>query len=148
MHGFLKYLLTLINISGIIKSMNKMNRLINKIDNSIDSRLPQSEEARRRRKNRIKRPVAALALTGVILGGGKAVHETYDAPTFSESTTTYTVQPGEGLWNAVDGIEDLNSVDRRDAVDYVEHMPQNEKVLEDGLQVDETIVVPVSIESN
>jgi hypothetical protein len=121
--------------------MNRLTKALDAIDHSIDSRLPQTPEAIRRRRNRILRPVAAVALAGVVWGIGSS----FEGPTFSESTTTYTVNEGEGLLDAVNEIDNINSIDSRDAVQYVEELPENQEVLEDGLQVHETVTIPLGV---
>jgi hypothetical protein len=76
-------------------------RIINKIDNAIDSRLPQSNEAIRRRKNRILKPVAALAIAGFLVGGYKTIEHAIAMPSFSEETHTLIAEPGEGIQSIV-----------------------------------------------
>lgn len=123
-----------------------MNKLIDTIDHKIDSTLPQSPEAIRRRKNRILKPVAVFALAGSIFAGYKIAEHAMAAPHFSEMTKSYTVEPGNGLYDAVETIEGINSISKADAVDYVEQLPKNKDALEDGLQPGEQLVVPESVE--
>jgi len=125
---------------------NRMNSMIGRIDNYIDSKLPQSEEARERRKKRLIRPVAIVALAATIFGGYKLMEHTTAEPTFSETTTTYTVEPGDGTMRAAEQVQGVASVDIRAATHYIENMPENTTVLEDGLQPGEVLVIPESVE--
>lgn len=81
--------------------------------------------------------LVASAAAGAAIGNATA-------PEFSEETVTYTVQPGDGLYDAAENIQ--GSFDMRDAVDYIEELPQNAVTLEDGLQPGETISIPISTE--
>ena len=121
-------------------------RIINKIDNAIDSRLPQSREAIRRRKNRILKPVAALAIAGSLVGGYKTIEHAIAMPSFSEETHTLIAEPGEGIQSIVQrGIEGIETIDYRDAISYVEALPENADTFADGmLQQGEPVVVPES----
>jgi hypothetical protein len=121
---------------------------IDKLDTAIDNRLPQSEEARRRRRNRIHKPLAVLAVGVSLFGGAKAIEHAAKAPDFSEQTHTLIAEDGEGLQSIVQrGIEGIDSIDYRDAVDYVYKMTENETTFADGiLQLGEPVVVPESVE--
>lgn len=98
-----------------------------------------------------KHPIASKLLAGVALssvalfGGIKAV-EHFSGPEFSESTTTYTVEPGDGLQVVVGNIEGIDSIDWRDAVSYVRDMPENESVFENNqLDPGESVTIPESV---
>jgi hypothetical protein len=86
--------------------------------------------------------IAVSLATGAAAAGAAIGSAT--TPEFSEETTTYTVQPGDGLYDAAENIQ--GSFDMRDAVDHIENLPQNAVTLEDGLQPGETISIPVSTE--
>lgn len=121
-------------------------RFVEKIDNYIDSRLPQSKEALKRRKNRILKPIAAIAIAGSLFGGYKVVEHAFAAPNFSEETHTLIAENGEGMQSIVErGIEGIETIDYRDAVSYVESLPENADTFADGvLQQGEPVVVPES----
>ena len=87
---------------------------------------------------------AAVVTTGV-LGLNAMGSDTEQAPTFSQETTTYPIQNGEGLYNAAESIPGINTVDIRDAVHEISVNPANIDILSDGLQAGEQIHVPVSI---
>lgn len=85
---------------------------------------------------------AGLAVLGGIAG------EAFAEPEFSEQTKTVIAEDGDGMQSLLDkaGIEGLGEIDWRDAAAYVEQLPENAGVFEDGLQVGETVTVPISIE--
>lgn len=117
--------------------------VVDKIDAQIDKRLPQTPEAIRKRRNRILIPMAAIAAGAVVVFGGKAAFEHFSEPTFSSETTNFTfTQEQNDLWSAAQEIEGLG--DPRDGVAYIESMPENKEALDDGIQLGETISIPVS----
>lgn len=129
------------------KKMKRIERILDTIDTNIDSRLPQSAEAVRRRRNRIVMPLATLAAAGVILGGSEIIQEIRETPAFSSETTGYITQEGDSLFTVVTHIQGIDTVDYRAAVDYVAGLPQNAAVLQDGLQPNELVTIPLSVES-
>jgi|GEM_PF-1590509 len=88
---------------------------------------------------------AVASATVGVLGLSAMEPEVQDVPTFSEETNTYTVQDGDGIYNAVDSIPGINTIDRGDALSHIAGDPANIDVLKDGLQAGEQLVVPVSI---
>ena len=88
---------------------------------------------------------AAAASVAAFAGINAVDSESVSIPTFSEQTTTYTVQDGEGLYDAAESIPGINSIDVRDAVEHISVDPANIDILKDGLQVGEQISVPISI---
>lgn len=109
---------------------------------NIDKKLTSKAELPRKKHGTVK-TVAVVALIGAGVLGGKAIYEQVVAPpTFSSETTTYTVNPGDGLLNAAEQIKGLR--DNREGVSYIVKMPENQEVLSDGLQPGETLVIPVS----
>ncbi len=86
--------------------------------------------------------LAVVAAAGTAATVANAVSE---PPTFSEKTTEYTVQPGDGLYTVVESIPGINTIDERDAIEHVSVDPANIDVLKDGLQPGERIEVPISI---
>lgn len=99
--------------------------------------------------NRAVATGAAVLVSGTALATGFAVGAAaLEGPTFSEDTKTYTVEDGDGLYNAAEQIEGVNSIDIRDAVTHIETAPVNLDVLKDGLQVGEQIEIPVSVEGH
>ena len=67
------------------------------------------------------------------------------APTFSEETTTVAAVNGDSIFSIVNKVPGSDTVDIRDAVDFVSTRPVNSDVLKDGLQIGEQIEVPISI---
>lgn len=124
--------------------MNNETKIVNKLSEIFG--LPQSQEAIDRRKSRIWKPLGALALAA---SGALLAYNSYavNNPTFSEESHSYVMQSGEGLWDAVETIKGIDSIDIRDAVYFVENDPRNQKALSDGLQVGESIEVPDSVET-
>lgn len=116
--------------------------VVDGIDEVIDAHLPQSEEAINRRKNRILKPLAVVAVVAALGVGGKVAYETFRSPNFSDQTTTYTFEDGEGPLDAAAAIEGLG--DDRDGVAYIQNMPENQEAFSDGIQRGETITIPIS----
>ncbi len=109
---------------------------------------PASRETASARVRRSRGAVAAALTVAVAAGGVAVTHDALAAPEFSEETTTYTVQPGDGLYDAAEDILGSDSIDTRDAVDYISADPANIDVLKDGLQPGEQIVIPISVEGH
>jgi len=86
----------------------------------------------------------ALAVGGTA-GIAVAANEALKSASFSEETTTYTVEPGDGLFSAIQHIEGIETINKWDAVEHVQSDPANIDVLKDGLQPGEQLVVPVSV---
>lgn len=158
--------LTFISISGIMKRMK--NTTTNSIDQSFkdiesmqerdfirlsserarsmsDQNYSQSEENQEvqppKRSKKLLKALSVAAVVGTGLAGGKAIFDQYSPPTFSSETTTYTVNPGDGLLDVAEQIEGLG--DSREGVSHITKMPENQEALSDGLQPGETIVIPV-----
>lgn len=93
--------------------------------------------------------LGAIALVAVGIAGtiyaANEFHEMAQGPEFSQETTEYKVQPGDGIWDASRQIENVETISKNDAVDYIQDMPENAEALSDGLQPNETIVVPKSV---
>jgi hypothetical protein len=98
-------------------------------------------------KRRIIGAGVGVALAAGAGAGGIAIANAVnsDSPTFSEKTTEYTVQPDDTLSGIVEKIPGINTIDERDAIEYVSVDPANIDVLKDGLQPSEIIEVPISI---
>lgn len=90
---------------------------------------------------KIAATAGVLLATGAAMGG---LANEFDAPEFSEETTTYTVEEGDGLWAAAQNV--LGNHDVRDAIAHIEADPANIDVLKDGLQPGEQLIIPVSVE--
>lgn len=107
----------------------------------------QNEVSPRVRRNRIVAAATGAVIgAGGIAGVGYAAHEALEPASFSEETTTYTVEPGDGIFAAAQQVEGIESVDMRDAVDHIKADPANIDVLQDGLQPGEQLIIPVSVE--
>ncbi len=119
--------------------------IIDKADSYIDSKLPQSPEAIKKRRNRILKPAAVIALGATFFTGYNIAKEATSEPTFSEQTVSYVVEPGDGLQRAAEGVEGYKTVDIRDVQQHIQDLPQNEDALEDGLQPGEILDIPASV---
>ena len=107
---------------------------------------PSVPAQKQERSKKIGKKLLSGALSaGLLIGGGAVLHETFKAPEFSEETTTYTAQPGDGLYDAAEQIEGIGSIDTRDAIDHIVADPANIDVLSDGLQAGESITIPVKV---
>jgi len=92
------------------------------------------------------RTIATVLGASLAVGAGYAAHEAFEAPEFSEETSIYTVEPGDGIFSAAQQVEGIESIDMRDAVDHIQADPANIDVLEDGLQPGEQLIIPTSVE--
>lgn len=90
---------------------------------------------------------ALLGLSVATFGAKEALKDFSDRmhPNFSKATTEYIVQPGDGVDNAVYEIEGVENYDPRIIRDYVEKMPENTEVIENGLHPGNVLVIPVSV---
>jgi hypothetical protein len=99
--------------------------------------------------NKSRAALKAVGITTALAAGigigATIVNDAHRPPTFSEETTSYQVQPGDGMYSVVESIPGAGSVDQRDIIDYVSADPANIDLLKDGLQAGESISVPVSI---
>lgn len=123
-----------------------MNKLVDSIDATIDSMLPQTPEAIARRKKHLLIPLAAIAMTSVLAGGGIAIHNLGAEPHFSKATTSYEVTGNDGLESVVGHIEGIDSIRVDQAENYVSQLEQNKALLKDGLQPGEWVTIPRSVE--
>jgi len=86
-----------------------------------------------------------MALSALLYFGGEAVINANSAPEFSPTTTTYTIKPGESIYTAAEHIKGDAAISQDSAVNYIEHLPVNHEVLEDGLQPGEQVTIPKSV---
>lgn len=96
----------------------------------------------RQKAVRLLAAVAVAGTTAAIMNGfSREAH-------FSEETGTYRVQPGDGVWDVTNEIDNVDGLpDRSLANDYVKDMPENQKVFEDGmLQPGEIVEYPQEAE--
>ncbi len=111
--------------------------------------LPQSDEAidRRHRTGKLVGKSALVVLTGVsVLVGGEIIAANNEVPHFSDTTVQFVAQEGDSLWTAAEHVKGHEAVDMTTVVDYIEHMPENQTVLSDGLQLHEAIDIPESVQ--
>lgn len=94
--------------------------------------------------NRTRAGIAVGLVAAVAVG--PQVVDRLNGPEFSEDSTTYTVEPGDGLQNVAEAVEGSNKVDIRDVEQHISVDPANIDVLKDGLQPGETIVIPTKVE--
>ena len=105
----------------------------------------QDASAALKKKRRNKGIATGLVATSIV-GVGYAAHEFGQGPEFSETTNEYVVQDGDGLYDAAQEIQGIDSIDIRDAVHHIQVDPANVDVLSDGLQPGEVIIIPDSVE--
>ena len=93
-----------------------------------------------------KKQKTAAVVAALAAGAGIGVHIAENtAPTFSEETTEYQVQPGDGMYSVAETIPGYNTEDPLDIINHISVDPANIDALKDGLQPGETLSVPVSI---
>lgn len=109
---------------------------------SIALGLPQDQESIDKRKNRLYKSLATVAIGLSLFAIGESV---FGEPEYSESTHMYVAQSGDGLYSAAESIKGIENIDIRAAVDHIANDPRNEKALSDGLQMGEALVVPDSV---
>ena len=98
-------------------------------------------------KNNLQKGIAASVIAVTALGGaGLAVNAATQGPTFSETTSEYVVQPGDGLYDAAGAIKGIEGADVRDAAEHISVDPANIDVLSDGLQPGEVLIIPDSVQ--
>lgn len=78
-------------------------------------------------------------------GIGSVIDHVQNPYIFSEETVPYIEEPGQGLYDAVEHIEGIGSIPADAGLNYVENMPQNKKVLSDGVQAWEAVEIPKSV---
>lgn len=105
---------------------------------------PRVQRNRRIARNIVGGVVSTGVAATLVAGAAGAL-----APAeFSEETTTWTAESGDGLYDAAEEIAGINTVDIRDGVDFIQTHPANIDALKDGLQAGEQIVIPVSVEGH
>lgn len=127
------------------------NRIQETQPNNINKQ-KRSPEANRRLGNTLK-TVGALALAGTVGFGGHTVYEAAEhgidvlknPVEYSAETQNFMAQPGDGLWNAAEMVENVGTtVNIQDVIRHISQDPANIEALKDGLQVHEKLVIPVS----
>jgi len=110
---------------------------------------PTTPEGKRRKKGMStlsRRAIATGVGFGVALSAGYGAHELFKSAEFSEDTTTYTLEMGEGEWAAAGHIEGIDTIDRQEAVAHIKNDPANAGVYADGrLDPGETLTIPKSV---
>ena len=105
---------------------------------------PRVQRNRRIARNIVGGVLATGAAAALTVGVASAL-----APAdFSEETTTWTAENGDGVYDAAEEIKGINSVDIRDGVDVIQSYPVNIDALKDGLQQGEQLIIPVSVEGH
>ncbi len=107
--------------------------------------IPEKREIIRNR-NKARRALSRVALSLVFAGAIASGIFGNGDPVFSENTHEVTIGQNEGLWYAASTVDGVNEIDRNQAIDYIEDMPENANTLSDGLQAGEIIEVPDSVE--
>ena len=114
----------------------------------IEVHTESTEKSSKKRKHSLAGAGIAIAGTvaaaSVVTGGVSGIIDA-TTPTFSEETTDYTVQPGDGMYDVAEQIGGVESVDIRDAVEHINEIPGNVAALQDGLQPGEQIIIPESV---
>ncbi len=106
----------------------------------------KSPEKQRKVPNfKLRRIGAVVIASAVLLVGVEGFKLTTDAPKFSVETTEWVAGSEQGLNAAAAHINGISSIDNRAATYHIEHMKHNIKPLSDGLQVGETLEIPVSV---
>lgn len=91
-----------------------------------------------------KKLLAGAAIAASLLGvakGADMIAEHYKNPIeVSTTTDTYTVQPGDTLWDIADDM--YPNVSPIDAIHHVSMMDENRPIVSDGLQPGEQLTLP------
>lgn len=119
------------------KQIDKLNQVV---------RSTPEEERNKPKYLALKKIGAAALILAATAYGVNEFKNLVDGPEFSPTTTEYKVKEGDGLWDATSAIEGVEAIDKRDAIDHIESMPENTDALSDGLQTNETIVIPESVD--
>jgi len=116
----------------------------------------ENEEKDNKPNYRARRVLAIFVLACTFATGAFLAHKTKEYVehvnnpyNYSGDTKTVVIPEGQGLNYAaytIDGVDE--SVDVRRVVNHIEDMPENKESLADGVQENEGIVVPVSVEKN
>lgn len=93
----------------------------------------------KRSKNILRGMGAVAGITGAVLllpsQGGSPED-------YSRETVTVNVEPGDTLIGIASEVDNVESADIRNVVQYIKQMPENASALQDGLQAGEQIVRP------
>jgi len=87
-------------------------------------------------------------LAPYLLIGGLAVAAVFGGPKMFEKPTeysgvkTYTFESGQGLNDATMSVDRDTKIPYQEVTKHIEDMPENAKVLSDGIQTGETVSVP------
>lgn len=118
--------------------------------------------------NHLARKIGALALAGWMMVAGTVkttewakegfqfIQDKFEQASnerpykFSEETMTYRLEPGEGIWAAIEHIKGHEQFDIRDLVQSVKDMPENKDIkdlIDNGgkLQLYTNIIEPVEV---
>jgi hypothetical protein len=124
----------------------------------------QNKHEKEKKPNYIARRIGALALAsyivfaagtqtvewikdGIDTVAAQQIEEILSPCKFSDETTSYCLQQGEGFWAAASQVKGHESFDIRQIVDYIEGMPQNRYITEEGRipQVGDYVTIPDNV---
>lgn len=121
----------------------------NNPDTATVSSLETREQLDQKRTSRLKRLGANALVFSLIVGPVAGlvigIHESNKEPEFSTSTTTYVVEPGDGLQKAAEQVAGYDTVNIKDVESHIGLLPENQDTLADGLQPGDQLVIPESI---
>lgn len=117
-------------------------RRINESDQPVTAQPVETTESRVGLGTKI---ATGFAIAGAV-AGGVAVVEANNGPDFPETTTTYTVESGDGLQDVAEAVPGSDKVDITEVTHFIKTDPANIDALKDGLQPGETIEIPTSVE--
>lgn len=110
------------------------------------STVTEKDTKKQSANNRLTAVVAGTALVatgGFVAAAGIASGQ---APTFSEETKAYTIEPGESIYDAITDTPGLESANPQEVIQNVYSNPANLEALKDGkITPGETIYIPVEI---
>ncbi|MGB4420631.1 MAG: hypothetical protein WBI29_02425 [Candidatus Saccharimonadales bacterium] len=119
------------------KQIDKFNQIV---------RSTPEEERNKPKYQTLKKIGATVLVLAATAYGISEFKDLANGPEFSQTTTEYKVEQGDGLWDASRQIENVETISKNDAINYIESMPENAEALSDGLQPHETIVIPESVD--
>lgn len=102
--------------------------------------------SQRAEKNETKNKLTTAVVLGTIAIVAFLGVKSFDKPTeFSDKTTPYTFEQGEGLNSAAIAVDRIDpKIPYIEVTEHIKNMPENEKALSDGIQAGETITIPES----
>ena len=123
-----------------------MTQALNEFNPSVTSLAERRKENRNNHLWPIASTTAVIGLgsAAIIYGTHTYVDKLSNPGEFSIELTTIEIPEGGSIHGVLPQIEGIDGIALDKAANYISELPENQAVLEDGLQVGEALHIPIS----